>query len=482
MKNKLVLSILFFLIILITGFIYLNKVFASSHFYVNTIEDFKVLAEKTDIDVVFYGSSHVYAAFNPLIINQKCDIISYNLGASALLMSITDLILSESLKYTKPKLVVLEVYSLAFAKPKTKRKKEHQIRALDFVSNFSFEKIDRVSNLYDKNEFLGVFSPLIRNHAHWNKRSFFNLSKRKGTVINRDFYYNGHISYAASVKETERYEGFQNIRIKRDSTVIKLNQYSIELLDNFIDIAKQNKIEVLLVYAPDLDARWWNYYYFDELEQFAKKRKVGFLNLNDYYSEMELEVLDFLDGAHLNIRGSIKASNFLGDYLNENYSFSDRSQTESYQESMVVFEEFKFLYFPVEPAFFHEQVDQNLTSGFKIEDIRIEKRKNEKLSLKINFSGQTTGSSELKNYRLGIHIYPSKEDLSNLSERSKSRKILFDISHYDFESDENSIEIEIDSKLANINTLELFLYDKEGYKGVIGKKVIISSIVLNPIE
>src|SRR5690606_553524 len=139
---------------------------------VNTTEDFKELAKKTNIDIVFFGSSHIYTAFNPLVINKNCDLISYNLASDALLLPITDLVLNESLKYTKPKLIVLEIYSAGFANPITKSQKGHQLRALDFVSNFSIEKIYRVGKLYENNEFLGAFSPLIRNHNEWNNVNY----------------------------------------------------------------------------------------------------------------------------------------------------------------------------------------------------------------------------------------------------------------------------------------------------------------------
>src|SRR5690606_38537359 len=162
-------------------------------------------------------------------------------------------------KYTKPKLIVLEIYSAGFANPITKSQKGHQLRALDFVSNFSIEKIYRVGKLYENNEFLGAFSPLIRNHNEWNNVNYFDFDRRVITKKEREFYYNGYIGYSVKIKEAEKYKGFQNIVVKRDSIPTKFNNDTKKLLNNFIDIAKQNKIEVLLVYTPDLRGRSWNY-------------------------------------------------------------------------------------------------------------------------------------------------------------------------------------------------------------------------------
>ncbi|MFK5982773.1 MAG: hypothetical protein QM499_07660, partial [Flavobacteriaceae bacterium] len=66
MKQR-IFSILGFLILFVGMFIYLNKLFTSSNHYNNTFEDFTELANKTNIDLIFYGSSHSYTAYNPLI-------------------------------------------------------------------------------------------------------------------------------------------------------------------------------------------------------------------------------------------------------------------------------------------------------------------------------------------------------------------------------------------------------------------------------
>src|SRR5690606_36655726 len=107
MMKKRIIYIIILLFFLTAAFIYLNRIFASAHYYVNAIEDFKELANETNIDVIVYGSSHAYTAFNPLIINDISKTISFNLGADALKIGLTDLVLNESLKYTKPKLVIL---------------------------------------------------------------------------------------------------------------------------------------------------------------------------------------------------------------------------------------------------------------------------------------------------------------------------------------------------------------------------------------
>lgn len=479
MMRKRVISILTFFIFLVAGFVYLDKVFESRHFYVNTTEDFKELAKETDIDLIFYGSSHIYTAFNPLIINQKSNIISYNLASDALLLPVTDLVLKESLKYARPKVIVLEVYRAGFAGPKTKSQKGFQLRALDFVSNFSLEKINRVGKLYKRDEFFGAFSTLIRNHTEWNDQDYFNLDRRVKTQKGREFYYNGYIGYNGIIKESRKYKGFQNIPINRDSTITQVNNNTKRLLNDFIDLAKQNNIEVLLVYTPDIRARSWNYHLFDELQRFADSKNVGLLNLNDYYSEMNLDVLDFMDSSHLNNYGSIKTSNFLADYINENYNLPNRSSENIFKDQTEGYDAFIANHKPYESIVYHKKVDQTLLEGFQINDIEIIKEQKDKLFFSIDFGGSLKKPNSLKNYQLAIHVFPHKSDINSLNGRSKARHRDYDVHGYLFENKNDTINIEFDSNIVNIEKVEFFLYDKDGFDGVVGERILVDDLESN---
>src|SRR5690606_12566507 len=129
----------------IIGFIYLNKVFITQNHFNNTTSEFERLSKETNIDLIFYGSSHVYTAYNPLIFNDINKTISYNLGSDALKMEFTDLVFIESIKETKPKLVVLELYPASFSELKgNEMDKGFQLRALDFSSNLSIKKFKKV--------------------------------------------------------------------------------------------------------------------------------------------------------------------------------------------------------------------------------------------------------------------------------------------------------------------------------------------------
>jgi hypothetical protein len=133
------------------------------------------------------------------------------LGSAALSLSLTDIVLKETLKHTKPKLIVLEIYKGSLLKPSSKVVKGYQLRALDIISNFSLEKYERMKNIYTPKEYLGVYFPLIRNHKKWNEYNLFDLSRRQVLSKNSHFFYagyRGHYQLLDSISK-KRYKTFK---------------------------------------------------------------------------------------------------------------------------------------------------------------------------------------------------------------------------------------------------------------------------------
>lgn len=252
MMKKRIISIVVLLAFLTAGFIYLNKVFSSVHYYVNTTEDFKALAKKTNIDVIIYGSSHAYTAYNPLIINDVCETISYNLGSDGLKMPITDIVLEESLKYTKPKLIILEIYPPTLTPIKTDADKGYHLRAMDFVSNFSINKLKKTVRVFDKNEYLGVYFPLIRNHTSWNEQDFLNLSRRRYINSKENFYYGGFLGARNILKEEdkEKYKDFKNATKKFEPSRKFIDKQNKADIESFVSLAKNAGAKILVVSSP----------------------------------------------------------------------------------------------------------------------------------------------------------------------------------------------------------------------------------------
>ncbi len=483
--KKRIISIVVLVGFLITGFIYLNKIFASNHHYVNTTEDFKKLAKKTNIDVILYGSSHAYTAYNPLIINDICKTISYNLGSDGLKISLTDLVLKESLKYTNPKLIILEVYPPSLLKVEGEVDKGYHLRAMDFVSNFSFLKLKKTIEIYDPNEYLGVYFPLIRNHDKWNSFNYFSFNKRKYLDFEKNFFYGGFLGSlnVMNDEDKKKYANFKAPPLTNDPSNKWVKEDAKNHIKEFVSIAKKNGSEVLIISSPDPRARpAFNYSFYQEIKDFSSTMNVPFLNLNDFYEEMNLTLDDFKDNSHLNTYGSIKATKFLANYLKSNYVLPNRTSEKIWKDEMVNYDIIKNEFYDIKIKSYSTVLNKNLSPDVVLNKLSIIRKNNRELLFNINFDSINTDVKNLDKYRLAVHIYSHDDSLALLNKSSKLKNAKYDQTNTILESGKAFTSFNIQTKIVNIKKVELFLFNKKGYDGIIGNKIMIDDISFKNLD
>jgi len=471
---KKTLKKLLFLGFLISGvFMYLNMVFKTPHFQENTRKTFNALSSKTNIDVIFYGSSRSFRTFNPLIVDAYANTVSFNLGGEAQRVPITDLILEESLKKTNPKLAVLEIHNYSLRFPEDPKRKGVQLRSLDFVSFHSINKLNKVLKYYAPKELLGVYFPLIRNHEKWKNRKYFRLDK---SIKTKDYFNRGYLGSMDKFNDED--EKF--IEFNSESIIPKRGKKTITEIDKnniltFISIAKQNNIDVLIVSAPDMRSKYHNYTFFDELNDICIEQGLNYINFNDHYKELNIGYDDFQDPGHLNIHGSIKASVFLSNYINKHYNLPDRSTEELWKENQKLLEDFNDISNSVKERIFEKKISAPLLENVTINNVKVIGTKN-KYRITLNVSNPDAVETYLSNYNLGVHLFPKKRDKHLLKKWSKKKDWDFDLVNVNLEKQQDSIYFELDSSIKNIDKIELFLYHKDGYKGIIGKKLSVDAI------
>lgn len=472
---KRALSIFVFLFLFISIFIYLNKVFATCNISVNVQENYRELTGKADVDVLFYGSSHSYTAYNPLIINKICKTVSYNLGSAALNMSIAEMVLEETLKQSQPGLIVLDLYKGSLIKPSSKEAKGFQLRALDIISNLSYKKYTVVKNLYDKDEYIGVYFPLIRNHSKWQEYSWFDLSRQQQLSANSHYFYGGYRGHYQTIsdEQSKRYKDFKETTVNRNSNVFVINDQSKAQIEDFIMTAKNKGLEVLIISSPDLRARFDDYRIFDQLEEICKNLGVSFLNLNDHYNEMELTLEDFMDSSHLNIYGGTKASTFLANYINKNYSLKDRSHEAAWSETNVIYNESKDL-FARKKEIYHIDLNKRLLNNTLIKSLDIVKN-NRKNEISIEFDNTLSFEDDFENNIISFKIVPI--NANELSEESKTKGWNFDKIDVSLKGNSNKVRLQLISKIRQIKQIEIFLYNSVKYEGVVGEKIILTDVL-----
>lgn len=270
---------------------------------------------KESIDVLFIGSSHIHYNISPAVLYNEYGISSYNFSTASQTLLNSYFYLKEALKTQKPKLVVLEGYTLS-AYDYTKYRDFHFISGI-FPMNFSLDKINLIKLEIPKNRWDEFFNPFYMYH---NRYSSLSMS---------DFVKSDYLSYFKglrpmyNVKNVKRNYTFAEERLPLTDTVEKYYR-------KFILLSKVNNIPMIVIISPypfiDNDNKKFN-----TAKVIADEYNVPFINFNLNYDEYNLDFSrDFNDGNHLNYKGAAKFTRYLGKYLKENYDLPDRRGDSKY--------------------------------------------------------------------------------------------------------------------------------------------------------
>ena len=107
-KNIIKISVFLILLFLCLG--YLTNLLERKY-SANKLNGF--FDEKENFDVLFFGTSHLINSVYPMQLYNDYGIISYNMGNNSSNIPTTYWILKMALNYKKPKLVVIDCYSLS---------------------------------------------------------------------------------------------------------------------------------------------------------------------------------------------------------------------------------------------------------------------------------------------------------------------------------------------------------------------------------
>ncbi len=471
---KKTISILIFLTALIVAFKFLDASFATKNYFNNTIADFNEQINAQPQDVLIFGSSHAFTAFNPAVIDKLSKTHSFNLGSDGLTLPFTKMVMQKALKQMNPSLVIIEVYPSALKGPMNDQSRGYQLRVLDKTSNLSLEKFTKVLKYYDSNEIPGVYSTMIRNHAKWHEMDLTDLENLETIETRSTYYYKGYRGRTLVI-DTVAKPFFNDFRSREDylksEAQIVDEKANNELID-LIRLAKSKAQYVLLISAPDLRAKYhWDKSFSDALEAIAEHHEINYLDLNTKYDEMDLRVADFRDQSHLNVKGAFKASKFLSNYINENYSLNP-IEFEAHEEA--IYTSFLDDYIELRERFFKTAVDGELTQN--IVPVSLEAiKKGKTIHFTLAFDQEKIAQSKALDYKLLVKLIPVEAEESLVDPSFSKRGWNYDKADIAI-TELKELNFSISTNIENFERIELSLYNKEKYQGVVGKRIKINEI------
>ncbi|MGF0095350.1 hypothetical protein ACQRC6_02830 [Peptoniphilus sp. SGI.035] len=332
-----ILKSIIFIAIVIFGVIELNNIFMRKSLSQpwdmgNKIGGF--FNETEDYNAMFFGSSHTYCSFEPLVIYENTGVKSYVLGSQKQPLQITASYVKEALKIKHPSVIFVDIQSSIY-------KIQEDASVVNSYSDYlpmSKNKIEMIVKKVPK-EFKAIsILPLVSYHSRWDelKDEDYNFDKNsykdylKGYVLlkgqSKDFKKN-------IVKDKEDY--LNSISAFDEKIYLKEN---LKAFDEIIDLANRNGVKLYFVKTPVYD---YNLYKknIDVIENYLKKREATFIDFNKFYDEINLTKDDFYDPHHLNVKGAEKFNLFFIDYMKKEGIFQENlANDKAWQENIKIYD------------------------------------------------------------------------------------------------------------------------------------------------
>lgn len=278
---------------------------------------------ETDYDVIFLGSSHAYNSIFPQELWKEYGITSYNWGYSNCTLAEDYYIVQEVLKYTSPKLIVVDLYGLVeyeqYNNGKYRSDRIEQQHIQFDAMPLSLNKIRASQDIFDDySGNLDFIFNFIMYHNRWNELSEgdFNVgsSAEKGasflTGLGRD------VEFKLLDKNEKE----------------KIDSVCYEYLLKLLDFCSNENIQLLCVYLPypanDTNQKIANTVG-DVINEYTNCKYINMLDKNI----LNLATDVYVDGSHLNYTGGVKATSWLGSYIKETYNIEDHSKDKEYSLS-----------------------------------------------------------------------------------------------------------------------------------------------------
>lgn len=276
--------------------------------------------DETNFDVVFMGTSHAYNSVLPQELWREYGITSYNWGYSNCTLAENYYILQDVVKYTEPKLVVVDLYGLieydgvgnGKYPPDSIEQQHVQYDAIP-LSQSKIEGVKDVFDDYEDNEdFLFNFAMFHNRWKELGEKDFVpEYSKQKGAE-----FLLGHLT-----SEWQPKDAFEQIEV---------DTACFTYLPKITEFCKEQGIELLFVYLPypamdvQQDVAYSMEAYFNDL---GYCKYVNMIDMNIMNPRIDL----YKDASHLNYIGASKVTSWLGNYIKGSYKIESHKNETGYE-------------------------------------------------------------------------------------------------------------------------------------------------------
>ena len=303
------------------------------------------------VDVFFFGTSHMARGCSPMYMYDEFGITSYNMSYNGENLDSIHLLLRSLFREQSPKLIVIDASCIFFCHS---HRDDYEVvlrnaaNSLDISSRLSLIDDDILyynddnysKDIYDDDGGIdyGVIDknlvvkasyvfPIIKYHSRWNDLKENDLRDTNNDHVFAD-YTLGHVVSArvtSANTDIDYMNQIADMLEKEGHYDITIPSHNKRILGQIRDLCEENGCELLItkipsVYHPVYYNSAWTRSKYLFLSDYLKTEGIEYYDLL-YDTDLGIDCdKDFADGGmHLNIRGGMKTSCAVGEYIISNF-------------------------------------------------------------------------------------------------------------------------------------------------------------------
>lgn len=286
----------------------------------NNFYEFYNYIKKDRIDVLCVGSSHVYCGINPVQMYDDYGIAAFDLANGSQAVWNSYYYIREAVKTQNPKIVILDVYTLA--NEDTSFDSKIQSNLLNMPLSLNKWNALKAAGANNKEQIFLRF-PITHSRYSVLERKDFNLNDKMNG------YFLGYNYQTRIVPYDEK----QLVDVRGIKDNIPITKKAEEYLRKCIEFCLDKKIDMVLTNTPWPDITKEKQKKYNYIQGIADEYGIPFLNGCLYNDEIGLDyMVDSMgDGGHLNHTGVTKYTKWLSEYLVDTYDLPDRRGDSRYE-------------------------------------------------------------------------------------------------------------------------------------------------------
>lgn len=271
-------------------------------------------------DVLFFGTSHVKFGIHPGELWEQNGIAAYNCAANGEPMRVTEWTLRGAVEKMKPKVVVVDVYSLSVWRDIVSTEAIHT--SLDWLplGKTKWEMAEALAEPKDRAE---ILFPFIRFHSRWEELG-------KTDFVGTEMLYGN----TAATGYARYYEPCDLLSQSETSGETGAPE---EALYNIARYCREKGVQLVLIELPGPNSEGQQRR-INAAAAIARECGLDYLDMDrmelvnkntDYNDISQAESGEM--GYHLNVSGAKKVTRWLGNYLQEHYGLPDHRGEQGYE-------------------------------------------------------------------------------------------------------------------------------------------------------